>query len=56
VGVADFYRGLLGTLIVDEADAQLGDIIRGRGINVRVATTIMAEPANARRLAHEVLA
>jgi len=55
VGVADFYRGLLGTLIIDEADAHLSDVLEGRGIDVRVTTTIMAAPANAQRLAHEVV-
>jgi len=55
VGVADFYEGLIGTLIIDEADAALSDGIRARGINVRVTTTIMADPANAQRLARAVL-
>ena len=55
VGVADFYEGLIGTLVIDEADAALGDDIRARGINVRVTTTIMADPANAHRLARVVL-
>jgi LPPG:FO 2-phospho-L-lactate transferase len=55
VGVADFYEGLIGTLVIDEADAALSDVIRTRGINVRVTTTIMADPANARRLAQAVL-
>ncbi len=55
VGVADFYDGLIGTLVIDEADAALSDVIRARGINVRVTTTIMAEPANAQRLARVVL-
>jgi LPPG:FO 2-phospho-L-lactate transferase len=55
VGVADFYEGLIGTLVIDEADAALSDDIRARGINVRVTTTIMADPANAQRLAQVVL-
>jgi hypothetical protein len=42
-------------LVIDEADADLASAIRGTGINVRVTTTIMAEPQNAQRLAHEVL-
>ena len=55
VGVADFYEGLIGTLVIDEADGALSDDIRARGINVRVTTTIMADPANAQRLAQVVL-
>lgn len=55
VGVADFYEGLIGTLVIDEADAALSDDIRARGFNVRVTTTIMANPANAQRLARVVL-
>jgi LPPG:FO 2-phospho-L-lactate transferase len=55
LGVADFYQGLIGTLIIDEADRALSDTIRSRGINVQVTTTIMAEPENSRRLAEAVL-
>lgn len=55
LGVADFYQGLIGTLVIDEADAQLAESIRARGITVRVTTTVMAEPDNARRLARVVL-
>jgi LPPG:FO 2-phospho-L-lactate transferase len=55
LGVADFYQGLIGTLIIDEADAALADSIRARGINVRVTTTVMADPANAAQLAQVVL-
>ena len=55
VGVVDFYKGLVGTWIIDEADAQQADIIRSRGVEVIVTTTIMADPQNARRLAHAVI-
>jgi LPPG:FO 2-phospho-L-lactate transferase len=55
VGVADFYQELLGTFVIDEADAARADEIRALGIEVRVTTTIMADPENARRLAKEVL-
>ncbi len=56
VGVADFYKGLVGTWIIDEADAHLAEEMRSRGVDVVVTTTIMAEPENARRLAAAVLA
>jgi len=55
VGVVDFYEGLVGTWVIDEADADLAAEIRGRGVRVEVTTTIMADPDNARRLAKVVL-
>jgi LPPG:FO 2-phospho-L-lactate transferase len=55
LGVVDFYDGLVGTWIIDEADADLVGAIAGRGVTVEVTTTIMAEPENARRLAKVVL-
>jgi len=56
VGVVDFYRGLVGTWVIDEADRDHVDAIAGRGVTVRVTTTIMTTVENARRLATEVLA
>lgn len=55
LGVVDFYEELVGTWIIDEADAQLADQIRQRGARVEVTTTIMAEADNAQRLAKVVL-
>jgi LPPG:FO 2-phospho-L-lactate transferase len=55
VGVVDFYKGLVGTWIIDEADESQADAVRSRGVNVIVTTTIMADPHNARRLAHAVI-
>ncbi len=55
VGVVDFYDGLVGTWIIDEADAHLVDTLRRRDVRVEVTTTIMANPENARRLANVVL-
>lgn len=55
MGVVDFYDGLVGTWIIDEADAHLADTLRRRGVRVEVTTTIMAKPENARRLATVVL-
>ncbi len=55
VGVVDFYEGLVGTWIIDEADAVLADRVRLRGVRVEVTTTIMAEGDNAPRLAKVVL-
>jgi len=56
LGVADFYEGLVGTWVIDEADRALADDVRARGINVEVTTTVMADPENARRLAKVVTA
>jgi LPPG:FO 2-phospho-L-lactate transferase len=55
LGVVDFYKGLVGTWIIDEADAARTDDVRNRGVDVIVTTTIMAEPGNAERLAAAVL-
>jgi LPPG:FO 2-phospho-L-lactate transferase len=54
LGVADFYEGLVGTWVIDEADRALAEDLRSRGVNVEVTTTIMADPENARRLAKVV--
>jgi LPPG:FO 2-phospho-L-lactate transferase len=54
LGVADFYDGLVGTWVIDEADRALAEDLRARGVSVEVTTTIMADPENARRLAKVV--
>jgi len=55
LGALDFYKGLIGTWIIDEADAARADDVRSRGVNAIVTTTIMADPDNARRLSAAVL-
>jgi LPPG:FO 2-phospho-L-lactate transferase len=55
LGVVDFYKGLVGTWIIDDADAARADDVRSRGVEVIVTTTIMAQPGNAARLAEAVL-
>jgi LPPG:FO 2-phospho-L-lactate transferase len=55
LGVVEYYGDLVGTWIIDEADADLAASIRARGVRVEVTTTIMAVPDNARRLAKVVL-
>jgi LPPG:FO 2-phospho-L-lactate transferase len=54
VGVADYYRDLVGTLVIDESDAPLAERIRQRGVKVIVTTTVMAQEENAERLAKVV--
>lgn len=56
VGVLDFYKGLIGTWIIDDADVKRANEVRDRGVEVIVTTTIMAEVDNARRLSAAVLA
>jgi len=55
VGVADLYRDVAGTIVIDEADAGRADEIRASGVAVEVTTTIMSDEENARRLARAVL-
>ena len=56
LGVVDFYKDLVATWVIDEADAARADEVRSRGVDVVVTTTIMTEPENARRLCAAVLA
>ncbi len=55
-GVADVYHEFIGTLVIDESDADAAPAIEARGMDVRVTTTVMADPDHARALAHAVLA
>ncbi len=50
LGVAQYYAGLIGTLVIDEADAHLAESVRDLGINCVVSTTVLANEDNARRL------
>jgi LPPG:FO 2-phospho-L-lactate transferase len=54
-GVAVCYRGVIDTLIIDQADAELADEIRTFGIEVVVTDTIMRGRAEKRRLAEMTL-
>ena len=56
LGVLDFYKGLIGTWIIDEADAARADEVRSRDVDVIVTTTIMSESDNGQRLSAAVLA
>ena len=56
VGVVDFYKGLVGTWIIDVADADQEEAVRTRGVNVIITTTIMSRDDDARRLAYAVIA
>lgn len=45
VGVAEWYRDLTGTLVIDRVDAHHAGAIEGLGITPVVADTIMTDPA-----------
>lgn len=55
VGVADLYRELAATLVIDTADASLADDVRARGMRCIVTDTVMRSPEISRRLADIVL-
>ena len=54
-GVAKYYEGLIGTMIIDEVDRAQAPSIERLGVRVKVTTTLMAESSNASRLAQAVL-
>jgi LPPG:FO 2-phospho-L-lactate transferase len=53
--VADCYQGLIGALVLDEADTADAGAIAERGVTPLVTRTLMSEPANARVLVETVL-
>jgi LPPG:FO 2-phospho-L-lactate transferase len=55
-GVAEIYRGLIDTLVIDEADAADAERVAAAGVRPVVAQTIMRDDASRRRLAEAVLA
>ena len=54
-GAAEFYRGLLGAWVIDEADRSLAARIESSGIRVAVTDTIMTDDAAAGALARVTL-
>ena len=56
VGVARYYRDLVGTMVIDEVDVELRASIEELGLECRVTTTIMKNPDHARHLAAVVMA
>ncbi|HXW36012.1 MAG TPA: 2-phospho-L-lactate transferase [Acidimicrobiales bacterium] len=55
VGVARCYAGFAGTLVIDEADAQLANRVESEGLRCVVAPTIMSSTDAAAALARVVL-
>ncbi|CAN5778513.1 2-phospho-L-lactate transferase [soil metagenome] len=56
VGVARFYAGLAGTLVIDEVDEWLAPAVESTGMRAVVAPILMSGPAEAAALARTVLA
>lgn len=55
VGVAQWYRDLVGTLVVDNADRQLCQAIEDLGVSASAMNTIMSEPTVTAELANNLL-
>jgi LPPG:FO 2-phospho-L-lactate transferase len=55
VGVARWYAGVIGTLIIDQIDADLAPAIEAEGVTAVVAPTIMKDRASAAALAQRCL-
>jgi LPPG:FO 2-phospho-L-lactate transferase len=55
VGVARLYAPFVGTLVIDEADAEHADGVRAAGLRCVVTDTIMRDPAAAAALCDVVL-
>ena len=55
VGVADLYKDIAATLVIDEVDAALSSRIESEGIQTLVTDTIMSDPERAARLAKATL-
>jgi LPPG:FO 2-phospho-L-lactate transferase len=53
--VTDCYKGLIGALVLDEADADDADDVAALGVRPLVTTTLMSEPDARRALVETVL-
>jgi len=51
VGVAELYREICGTLVIDERDAHHAEAVEKLGMNCVVTDTIMSSPEVTERLA-----
>jgi LPPG:FO 2-phospho-L-lactate transferase len=54
VGVADWYRDLIGTLVIDTVDADHAPAIAELGVEPVVTATVMSDPAITEQLARTV--
>ena len=53
--VAEMYRGLAGTIVIDKVDVGQMPAIQDRGMKVRVTDTVMTSVQERERLAREIL-
>ena len=53
--VAEWYRDVIGTLVIDEIDRQLAPTIEGHDVRCVVAPTIMSDAAKAKSLSETLL-
>jgi LPPG:FO 2-phospho-L-lactate transferase len=56
VGVAEVYRSLAGTLVIDDEDAPAATRVERLGLRARVTATVMANLDASRALAAQTLA
>jgi LPPG:FO 2-phospho-L-lactate transferase len=56
VGVAELYRSLAGSLVIDEEDAPAASRVERLGVRARVTATVMANLDASRALAAQTLA
>lgn len=56
VGVAQLYRGITDTLVLDRADQRFGQVITELGMKAMFASTLMPDHVARVRLAREILA
>ncbi len=54
LGVAQLYRDVVGTLVIDEIDAHLAEAVRELDMKCVVTTTVMADARDAHRLCEVV--
>lgn len=55
-GVADYYKGLIDALVIDDCDTAHGKAIRAHGIEPVVTRTIMKQPEDRITLARAIIA
>jgi LPPG:FO 2-phospho-L-lactate transferase len=55
VGVARWYAGWMGTLVIDEADAELAPAVEAEGVRCVVAPTVMSSRERSAALSRTVL-
>lgn len=55
VGIAKFYRDLIGTLLIDKADRELKPAVSAEGLAVECSDILMRDAADKARLAKELL-